>query len=151
MATSTDRIEKRTLFAVPPSRVWKALTDAEEFGAWFRVKLEGAFIPGERTQGNITYPGFEHLRMDVRVERIEPKILFSFRWHPAVVDPAVDHSAEPGTLVEFRLEAVPEGTWLTVSESGFDQLPAGRREEAYRMNEGGWTIQMDNLRSHVEG
>lgn len=151
IGSSTDRIEKQILLKAPLSRVWRALTDAGEFGAWFRVNLEGPFVPGERTTGNITYPGYEYLRMDVRVERMETESLFSFRWHPAAVDPAVDHSKEPTTLVEFRLEAVAEGTQLRVIESGFDGLPAARRAEAYRMNEGGWAIQMDNIKHHVAG
>lgn len=146
-----DRIEKETLLNVPLAQVWRALTDAQAFGAWFRVNLDGPFIPGRHTTGTITYPGYEHLRMDVLVARMEEESLFSFRWHPAAVDPEVDHSAEPTTLVEFRLEAVVGGTRLKVIESGFDGLPIERRTEAYRMNEGGWTIQLDNIKSHLAG
>ena len=89
--------------------------------------------------------------MDVKVERTEAETLFSFRWHPAAVDPRVDYASEPSTLVEFRLEAVAEGTRLTVVESGFDQLPAPRRDEAIRMNSGGWAMQMENIERHVAG
>lgn len=149
--TSTDRIEKQILLRAPQPRVWRALTDAQEFGAWFRVQLDGPFIPGERTTGHITYPGYEHLVMDVKVERMDAETLFSFRWHPAAVDPKIDYAREPSTLVEFRLEAVGEGTRLTVVESGFDQLPAPRRDEAFRMNSGGWAIQMENIERHVAG
>lgn len=149
--SATDRIEKQILLRAPRARVWRALTDAEEFGAWFRVKLDGPFVPGQRTTGHITYPGYEHLRMEVLVERMEAESLFSYRWHPAAVDPQADYSREPSTLVEFRLEAVPEGTLLRLVESGFDQLPADRRDTAYRMNEGGWTIQMGNIQHHVAG
>lgn len=150
-ATSTDRIEKQILLSAPKTRVWRALTNAEEFGTWFRVKLDGRFIPGERTTGKITYPGYEHLSMDVQVERMDAETLFSFHWHPAAVDPKVNYSSEPTTLVEFRLEAVAGGTLLTVVESGFDQLPAGRRDEAFRMNTGGWVEQMNNIERHVAG
>lgn len=148
-ASSTDRIEKQILLRAPQSRVWRALTDAGEFGAWFRVKLEGPFVPGGRTKGRITYPGYEHLTMDVLVETMAPESLFSFRWHPYAVDPGVDYSSEPATLVEFRLKAVDGGTHLTVTESGFDRLPAHRRDEAYRMNDGGWTQQLVNVERHV--
>jgi uncharacterized protein YndB with AHSA1/START domain len=150
-ATSTDRIENQILLCVPRARAWRALTDAGEFGAWFRVKLEGPFAVGKRTQGKITYPGYEHLRMDVLVERMDAERLFSFRWHPYAIDPKVEHSSEPTTLVEFRLEDAPGGTLLTLIESGFDRIPAGRRAEAYRMNSGGWTIQMENIQRHVAG
>ncbi|HEX4845343.1 MAG TPA: SRPBCC family protein [Geothrix sp.] len=150
-ASSTDRIEKQILLRAPQARVWRALTDAGEFGEWFRVKLEGPFVPGGRTTGQITYPGYEHLRMEVLVERMEAESLFAFRWHPAAVDPAVDYSCEPSTLVEFRLEAVAEGTLLRLVESGFDQLPAEQREEAYHRNDGGWTEQMGNIQRHVAG
>jgi uncharacterized protein YndB with AHSA1/START domain len=150
-ASGTDRIEKQILLRAPQARVWRALTDAGEFGEWFRVKLDGPFVPGGRTTGHITYPGYEHLRMDVLVERMEAETLFAFRWHPAAVDPGVDYSREPSTLVEFHLEAVTGGTLLRLVESGFDQLPADRREAAYRQNEGGWAIQMDNIQRHVAG
>lgn len=150
-ASGTDRIEKQILLRAPQARVWRALTDAGEFGGWFRVKLDGPFVPGGRTTGHITYPGYEHLRMDVLVERMEAETLFAFRWHPAAVDPGVDYSREPSTLVEFHLEAVTGGTLLRLVESGFDQLPADRREVAYRQNEGGWAIQMDNIQRHVAG
>jgi len=149
--TSTDRIEKKILLRAPRERVWRALTDAAEFGAWFRVKLEGGFAAGKRVRGKVTYPGYEHLTFDVLVERIEPERLFSLRWHPAAVDPVVDYSKEPTTLVEFRLEEVPEGTRLSVVESGFDRIPAGRRDEAFRMNSEGWGIQLENVRRHVGG
>jgi uncharacterized protein YndB with AHSA1/START domain len=149
--SNTDRIEKKILLRAPRSRVWRALTDAEEFGAWFRVKLESGFAPGERTKGKITYPGYEHLTMDVTVERMDAETLFSFRWHPYAVDPKADYSTEPTTLVEFRLEEVPGGTELTVVESGYDQLPPERRDEAFRMNSQGWDEQVQNIQRHVAG
>jgi len=149
--TTSDRIEKKLLLRAPRSRVWRALTDADEFGAWFRVKLEGRFTVGERVRGRIMSPGYEHLTMEVTVERMDAERLFSFRWHPYAVDPKVDYSTEPTTLVEFRLEDAPNGTMLTVVESGFDKIPVERRAEAYRMNTGGWVAQLENLRRHVAG
>jgi uncharacterized protein YndB with AHSA1/START domain len=150
MGTDTDRIEKNIHLRAPRARVYRALTDATEFGAWFRVKLEGPFTVGARVRGQILYPGFEHLTMEVLVERIEPEHAFAFRWHPYAVDPAVDYASEPMTLVEFRLEDAPGGTNLTVVESGFDRLPASGRSEAFRMNEGGWAEQVLNIQRHVE-
>ena len=151
MVSKTDRIEKKVLLRAPRSRVWQALTDAREFGTWFRVKLESGFAAGKRVTGRITYPGYEHLTFNVQVERMDAERLLSFRWHPAAVDPEIDYSTEPSTLVEFRLEDAPEGTLLTVVESGFDRLPAARRDEAFRMNSEGWAIQMENVRRHVTG
>lgn len=148
---STDRIEKRIELKAPITRVWKALTDFREFGQWFRVNLEGPFVPGKATRGQITYPGYEHLVMEVFVEKLEPERLFSFRWHPTAVDPENDHSNDPSTLVEFRLESSGDGTLLHMTESGFDALPIERREEAFRRNEGGWNEQMDNIQAHVGG
>ena len=149
--TSSDRIEKKIMLHAPASRVWRALTDAEEFGTWFRVKLESGFAVGERVKGRIAYPGYEHLTMEVTVERMDPEQLFSFRWHPYAIDPKVDYSSEPTTLVEFRLEEVADGTLLTVVESGFDKIPVERRAEAFRMNSQGWATQMENIRRHVTG
>jgi uncharacterized protein YndB with AHSA1/START domain len=147
--TGTDRIEKRVVLRAPRARVWRALTNAEEFGAWFGVALEGAFAEGATVRGRITYPGYEHLTMEMFVERIQPERLFSYRWHPAAVDAGVDYTPEPTTLVEFRLEQTGNETILTIVESGFDRLPASRRAEAFRMNDGGWTEQMRNIEQHV--
>lgn len=150
MNTSTDRIEKQILLKALRSRVWRALSNAEEFGNWFGVNLTGKeFVAGQSVQGNITYPGYEYLVMDVHVERVEPEHHLSWRWHPAAVDIKVDYSPEPTTLVVFELTEVESGTLLRVVESGFDQLPPGRREEAFRMNSGGWEEQMTNIEQHV--
>jgi uncharacterized protein YndB with AHSA1/START domain len=149
--TETDRIEKNVLLRAPRSRVWRALTNADEFGSWFGVKFENGFAVGEHAVGNITYPGYEHVQLDALVERIEPEEIFVFRWHPYALDPNIDYSKEPRTLVEFRLEEVEEGTRLSVVESGFDQIPAERRELAFRMNNGGWAAQMENIKRHVSG
>jgi uncharacterized protein YndB with AHSA1/START domain len=147
-----DRIEKQIQLRAPRSRVWRALTNAEEFGRWFGVKMEGAFAPGATVRGKITHPGFEHgPPMEIVIERIEPEELFSYRWHPYGIDPKVDYSKEPTTLVEFRLRDEAGGTLLTVVESGFAQIPAHRRAEAFRMNTGGWEAQMKNIERHVAG
>ena len=118
-----NRIEKRIELKAPLSRVWRALTDYREFGQWFRVKVDGPFVPGEISRGQITYPGYEHLQWEVVVQKMEPERLFSFTWHPYAVDPKKDYSKEPTTLVEFRLEKTVTGTLLVLTESGFDKLP----------------------------
>ncbi len=145
----TDRIEKKVLLRAPRSRVWRAIADAEEFGAWFRVKLEGPFVPGATVRGRVTYPGYQHVTMEVAVERIEPERYLAYRWHPNAIDPGADYSSEPTTLVEFRLEEVEGGTLLTISESGFDRIPPSRRAEAFRANDQGWTEQARNVERHV--
>jgi len=147
--TETDRIEKHVVLRAPRARVWRAISSADEFGAWFGVKLDGAFAEGATIRGRITYPGYEHLTMEMLVERIEPERYFAYRWHPYAVDPAVDYSPEPTTLVEFRLEDADGGTRLTIVESGFDRIPVGRRAEAFRRNDGGWTEQTRNIERHV--
>jgi uncharacterized protein YndB with AHSA1/START domain len=133
----------------PVSRVWRALTDYREFGSWFRVRLDGPFVPGQVTRGQITYPGYEHIRFAAVVQKIEPERLFSFTWHPYAVDPDEDYSAEAPTLVEFTLEKSARGTLLRVVESGFDKLPSKRRLEAFRMNEAGWDEQLGNISRHL--
>jgi uncharacterized protein YndB with AHSA1/START domain len=146
--TTTDRIEKTVIVKAPRNRVWKAISDAQQFGRWFQVKLDGDFRAGAAVTGTITYPGYEGLRLEMVVERIEPERLFSYRWHPG--DPKADYAAEPMTLVEFTLEdAGVAGTRLTIVESGFDKLPLSRRAEAFRMNEGGWTEQVENIDRYV--
>ena len=148
-----NQIEKKIELKAPVSRVWRALTDYHEFGEWFKVKLEGAFVPGQVSRGQITYPGYEHITWEARVEKLERERLFSFTW-PHVksfekTDSPADYSGAPRTLVEFRLEPIPEGTLLTLTESGFDSLPADWRPEAFRRNDGGWTEQMRNIENHV--
>ena len=133
----------------PKSRVWNAISNADQFGEWFGVKMLGSFTAGETAIGQITTPGYEHLSMELFVDRIEPEDLFSYRWHPFAVDPNKDYSSEPTTLVEFRLADVDGGTELTVVESGFDGIPLERRDEAFRMNEGGWTAQITNIERYV--
>ena len=146
---TTDRIEKTTILRAPRTRVWRALTDATQFGAWFGVKLDGPFAVGRSAKGQITIRGYEHVGFDIAIERMDPEEYFAYRWHPYAVDPKTDYSTEPTTLVEFRLKTVPEGTELTIVESGFDRIPAHRREEAYRMNDAGWKGQIENLRRYV--
>ncbi len=148
-ATSTDRIEKEIVLRAPRSRVWRALTDATEFSRWFMAEMKDRFAPGAIARGRVTYPGYEHLTLEVHVERMEPERLFSFRWHPYAVDPKQDYSKEPTTLVVFELEEIPEGTRLKVTESGFDQIPIARRAEAFRMNSHGWTEQVQNIATYV--
>jgi len=142
-------IEKRLELKASISRVWRALTDHREFGAWFGVKIDGPFVAGQVSRGQITYPGYEHLKWEVVVKRMEPERLFSFTWHPYAVDPKKDYSTETPTMVEFTLEKTASGTLLVVKETGFDNIPADRRLEAFRMNDGGWTQQMKNIESHV--
>jgi uncharacterized protein YndB with AHSA1/START domain len=149
-ASNTDRIERSVVINAPRERVWRALSNAEEFGTWFGARLQGqTFAPGKRARGQITYPGYEHIFFDVVVDRVEPQELLSYRWHPYAVDPAVDYAKEEPTLVTFTLKDAPGGTLLTVVESGFDKVPPHRRAEAFRMNSGGWDGQMANIVRHV--
>ncbi len=144
-----DQIEKRIELRAPVSRVWRAITNHVEFGEWFRVKLDGPFVPGQVSTGHITHPGYEHVKWHAVVQKMEPERLFSFTWHPYAIDPQVDYSKETPTLVEFKLEKTSTGTLLVVTESGFDKIPAGRRDEALRKNDGGWSQQMGNIEKHV--
>ena len=145
-----DRIEKQVEIAAPVSRVWQALTDSRQFGDWFLVKMDGPFVAGRPVGGQITHPRYEHVRMEIVVKAITPETLFSFTWHPYAVDPKVDYSQEESTLIEFRLRAVPGGTLLTVTESGFDKIPAQRRAEAILRNDGGGAQQMKNIQTYVD-
>jgi uncharacterized protein YndB with AHSA1/START domain len=148
-----DRIEKQIELNAPVSRVWQAVTDYRQFGKWFGVNLEGPFVAGEVSRGNITYPGYEYIIFEARVQKIEPERLFSFTWpHPKSMERAEytgDYSKAPSTLVEFRLEPTRNGTRLQITESGFDRLPDDRRDEAFRRNDGGWTEQIKNIAAYV--
>lgn len=146
-SSSTDRIEKTMVLHAPRAKVWRALTDPTQFGEWFGAQLKDPFTPGARVRGPVTSRGYEHLVMDITIDRVEPERLFSWRWQPggmANIDPA-----EPMTLVVFELEEVPEGTRLTVRESGFDQIPVSRRGKVYRENDAGWAGQFKNLQKYL--
>jgi uncharacterized protein YndB with AHSA1/START domain len=149
MTSTTDRIEKKTLLRAPRARVWRALTDAREFGQWFGVSLEGAFAPGAHVRGKITTKGYDHLTMELWVEKIEPERLFSYRWHPFAIDPNVDYSKEPTTLVQFNLAEADGGTLLTVVETGFDAVPLARRPKAFEMNTHGWEMQTKQIAQYL--
>jgi uncharacterized protein YndB with AHSA1/START domain len=146
----SDSIEKTIELRAPVERVWRALTDHEEFGAWFKVRLDGPFVVGERSRGQMTYPGYEDHPWDARVLVMEAPRLFAFEW-PHVERPDEDLTKAPWTQVEFRLEPLGAGTRLTVTESGFEALPPDRRVEFMRRNEGGWAIQVENIKAHVGG
>jgi len=150
-STGTDRIERSIDMKAPRARVWRALADTGEFGRWFGVSLATpAFVPGEWVRGHITHPGYEHLQFEARVHRVEAERLLSFHWHPYGIDPEVDYTQEEPTLVTFTLEDTADGgTRLRVVESGFDKVPAARREEAFRMNSQGWDAQVGNIARHV--
>jgi len=152
MAADTDRIEKKIVLRASRERVWTAITDAKQFGSWFGAQFDSPFVPGTWVTGGIAptkvdaevakmQEPYAGMACNFMIERIEPMSLFSFHWHPSAVDPDADYTKEPTTLVTFELEEVPEGTLLTIRESGFDQIPLARRAEAFTSNEQGWAIQ----------
>ena len=150
MNSVTDKIERTIFLKAPISRVWRALTDAEEFGTWFGMVLRGKTMKvGQMLEGACSYPGYEHVTVRMKIERMEPERSLAWRWHPAANDPSRDYSAEPMTLVVFELEEVRGGTQLTVTESGLDSIPLERRAHVFRLNTEGWDEQMINIEKHV--
>ena len=160
MASNTDRIVKQVLLHAPLDRVWRAISDAKEFGSWFGMRFDGPFVEGEGVSGEIvpttvdpevaaSQEPYEGIRFEIMIERIDPMRLFSFRWHPGAVDPEIDYSKEPTTLVVFELEQTSDGTRLTITESGFDAIPLARRAEAYEGNEQGWDAQLSLIEGHL--
>jgi uncharacterized protein YndB with AHSA1/START domain len=150
--SETDRIERSIVINAPRSRVWRALSTAEEFGSWFGVDLKGkAFTPGQRVQGAMTIKGHEHCMFDIVVERVEPEQLLSYRWHPYAMDPKVDYEKEQRTVVTFTLKEAGDVTVLAVLETGFDNVPPERRLEAFRMNTRGWEAQLGCIQRHAQG
>ena len=149
--TSTDRIEKQIALDAPRSRVWRALTEVEQFNAWFGVNLVTPFVPGAEVSGHMNIRGYEHMTMTIWIETMEPDRFFSFRWHPYAIEPGLDYSAEPTTLVSFTLEDAGAGTQLTIVESGFDAIPESRRVKAFTMNSNGWNGQAENIRKFLAG
>ena len=149
-ATDTNVIEKEIVLRAPRSRVWRALSDSAEFGQWFGMTLDGPFKTGQQMSDKFSNPKYAHITLYMTIVDIEPESLLSYRWHPGAMDPNVDYSQETPTLVEFHLSETADGTKLTVIESGFDQLPEWRRADAFKMNNGGWNAQVENIRKYVE-
>lgn len=145
-----DRIVRSIHIKAPRSRVWRALSDAPEYGKWFGVNLAGqTFAAGQPVKGPFTIRGHEHMFFEVVIDKVEPENLLSYRWHPNAVEANADRASEPTTLVTFTLKDAEGGTMVTVTETGFEHLPAARRLEAYRGNSKGWDWQMNNLLNHV--
>ena len=157
---STDRIEKTILLRAPLKRVWRALADSTEFGNWFGMRFNAPFVPGATMKGIIVpttvnkdvaekQKPYEGIAFEIKIEQMQPERLFSFRWHPGAVEPGYDYSSEPTTLVVFTLDKVPDGVQLTVTETGFDQIPLARRAKAFTANEGGWTLVIQLIEEHL--
>lgn len=149
MDDSANSIQKDVLLRAPLARVWKSVTDSNEFGAWFGVKFDAPFVVGKTSVGQLQFAGKEHVKLTFDITAITPQTYFAYRWHPYAIDDKVDYSSEPTTLVEFRLREVPEGVALQITESGFENIPHARRAEAFRMNEGGWTAQAKKIDAYV--
>jgi len=156
-----DRIEKQVLLRAPIARVWEAISDANKFGAWFGVVFDGPFVAGAPATGRITPTSvdpevaeqqkpYEGAAFNIVVERMEPMRLFSFRWRPFALDPDVDYSAEPMTLIEFALDEAAGGVMLTITESGFAGIPLERRLKAFAANDRGWTAQIGMIQKYLE-
>jgi uncharacterized protein YndB with AHSA1/START domain len=157
---NTDQIEKKILLRAKQNRVWRALTDSNEFGSWFGMKLDGPFAPGAKIRGVIVpttvdpktaelQKPYEGEPVELAIERVDPERLFSFRWHPHAVGPGTDYAKEPMTLVTFTLDEVENGVLLTITESGFDSIPLARRAEAFKANEGGWSKQLELIAKYL--
>jgi uncharacterized protein YndB with AHSA1/START domain len=156
-ARTSDRIQKTVTLRAPKGRVWRAISNPKDFGAWFGASLAGSFVPGTKVSGKITpttvdasvaaeQAPYAGMPIELLIERVEPDRLVQFRWHPYPVGP---EEAELTTQVSFQLEDDPEGVVLTITESGFERLPAPRSAEAYAGNERGWEKQTELIRKYV--
>lgn len=161
MTSSTNRIEKQVLLQASLERVWSAISNAKEFGSWFGVQFDDAFVEGEQTTGEIvpttvdpevakSQEPYEGQPFEITIERIKPMHHFSFRWHPYAIDPDFDYSKEPTTLIVFELEETDGGTLLSITESGFDSIPLERRAKAFEMNDQGWKAQLTLISKYLE-
>ena len=160
-ADTPDRIQKKITLRAPQSRVWQAVSDAKKFGSWFGVDFEGPFVAGRSLHGRMRptevdaevaelQEAHRGKAFDWSVEKIEPESRIVFRWHPFAIEPDVDYSKEPTTQIVFELRTIPEGTELTITESGFSKIPLERRAKAFAANEGGWQYQTKLLEKYLQ-
>lgn len=157
---TADRIEKEVVLRAPLERVWRAISDADQFGQWFGVRFDGPFVAGSSVTGVITPTAVDE---DVaraqephagksdtwHIVAVEPQRRLAFRWHPYGVEDGVDYSEEPTTLVEFTLSETSDGVLLRIVESGFDAIPAERRVAAFEANSEGWAAQTELVRKYL--
>ena len=157
---TTDRIEKEVLLRAPLDRVWRAISDAGEFGQWFGVRFDGPFVAGTSITGVITPTTVDEEVAKMQqphtgtsdtwhIVAVEPKRRLAFRWHPYGVESGVDYSQEPTTLVEFTLDEKAGGVLLRIVESGFDNIPAARRASAFEANSEGWAKQTELVQKYL--
>ena len=157
---STDRIQKQVVLRAPMDRVWRAISDSQEFGRWFGVGIDGPFVAGTSVTATITPTTVDEevaqmqrphtgAKATWQIVAVEPPRRFAYRWHPFAVEPDVDYDQEPTTLVEFTLSESADGVVLTIVESGFDAIPEARRWAAFEANSGGWTKQAELVRKYL--
>lgn len=148
MASQDNSIERQVEIAAPISKVWEALTNASVFGQWFGANFHSPFVAGQTTKGRNTSKGFE-MDLEFFIKEIRPQAYFAYAWHPFPVDRTFDYSKEAPTLVEFFLEPIASGTLVKVRESGFSEIIASRRAEAFKMHSGGWEAQLRNIEAFL--
>ena len=157
---STDRIEKQVVLRAPMDRVWRAISDSQEFGRWFGVRIDGPFVAGTSVTATITGTTVDEEVADLQrphagaratwqIVAVEPSRRLAYRWHPFAVDADVDYAVEPTTLVEFTVSPTLDGVLLSIVESGFDAIPAARRSAAFEANSGGWAKQVELVRKYL--
>ena len=158
---NSDRIEKEVTLRAPLGRVWRAISNADEFGRWFGVRFDGPFVAGKSVTGVITPTEVDDEVAAAQephagkasvwhIVAVEPQQRLAFRWHPYAVEPGADYDAEPTTLVEFTLTETADGVLLQIVESGFDKIQADRRAAAFEANSGGWEAQTKLVRKYLD-
>ena len=156
-----NRIEKQIVLNAPRERVWQAIVDSRRFGTWFGIEFEGPFVEHARTPGRIVPTQVDDkvaamqepwvgMACDFFVERIQPMDRFAFRWYAYPEGPDEDPDGNTMTLVEFHLQDADGGTRLTITESGFERVPAAHRAKAFTDNEGGWAMQVQLIAKYLE-
>jgi uncharacterized protein YndB with AHSA1/START domain len=149
MGCMTDKIEKRVFLRATRAKVWRAISDSKQFGAWFGVAFDEPFVAGKPVRGRVTMKSHENLPFAMDIVALEPERYLAWRWHPAAIDPNVDYSHEPTTLVEFEIADADGGCQLTMRETGLDKIPEARRATVLRMNTAGWDAQAINLEKYL--
>jgi uncharacterized protein YndB with AHSA1/START domain len=143
--TMQDVIEREFVTKASKDRVFNAITDPEQIVSWFPDAIEGDLKKGER----VVFEFKGHGKSQVYIVAVDPTDYFAYRWVPGSnTDPAgvgKDILDRPNTLVDFRLEEIPEGTKVSLRESGFASLPAETMEKALGENTQGWGFMLGRL------
>jgi uncharacterized protein YndB with AHSA1/START domain len=139
-------ITRTLILKAPLDKAWNAIATPEGFHGWFSAKVEGDWKEGEAVL--LRWPSGN--ANEIRLNKIQPKSLFVYQWHPGEYNKLDAYPESELTTITMRLREVPDGTELSLVESGFENVSEDRRLKVLGLNTEGWEEELENIRKYVE-